>query len=68
MSVDTGVARKVFVFVCIKADHIFHLNWHGLGVLRYVWGPGVGGTAHLQSQDEGEAANPHRPVPQGFEP
>ena len=28
----------------------------------------MGGTAHLQSQGEGEAANPHRPVPQGFEP
>ena len=31
-------------------------------------GPEVGGIAHLQSQGEGEAANPHRPVPQGFEP
>ena len=31
-------------------------------------GPEAGGTAHLQSQGEGEAANPHRPVPQGFEP
>ena len=30
-------------------------------------GPEAGGTAHLQSQGEGEAANPHRPVPQGFE-
>ena len=24
--------------------------------------------AHLQSQGEGDAANPHRPVTQGFEP
>ena len=31
-------------------------------------GPEAGGTAHLQSQGEGEAANTHRPVPQGFEP
>ena len=30
--------------------------------------PEVGGIAHHQSQGEGEAANPHRPVPQGFEP
>ena len=28
-------------------------------------GPEVGGIAHLQSQGEGEATNPHRPVPQG---
>ena len=28
----------------------------------------MGGIAHLQSQGEGEAANFHRPVPQGFEP
>ena len=31
-------------------------------------GPEAGGIAHLQSQGEGEAANPHRPVPQGCEP
>ena len=31
-------------------------------------GPEACGIAHLQSQGEGEAANPHRPVPQGFEP
>ena len=43
------------------------LNWPGLESLCYVWGPEVGGIAHLQSQGEGEAANPHRPVPQGFE-
>ena len=47
---------------------MFHLNWPGFGFLRCVWGPEVGGTAHLQSQGEGEAANPHRPVPHGFEP
>ena len=58
----------VLCFVCIKADHIFYLNWPGFEFLRYVWGPEAGGTAHLQSQGEGEAANPHRPVPQGFEP
>ena len=60
-----------------KAEHIFHLHWPGCEFLRYVWGPEaggtvyiyiLGGTAHLQSQGEGEAANPHRPVPQGFEP
>ena len=55
-------------FVCIKAEHIFHLHWPGCEFLRYVWGPEAGGIAHLQSQGEGEAANPHRPVPQGFEP
>ena len=55
-------------FVCIKAEHIFHLHWPGCEFLRYVLGPEAGGTAHLQSQGEGEAANPHRPVPQGFEP
>ena len=57
-----------FCFVCIKAEHIFHLHCPGCEFLRYVWGPEAGGTAHLQSQGEGEAANPHRPVPQGFEP
>ena len=52
-----------------KADHVYiSLNWPGLEFLCYVWGPEVGGIAHLQSQGEGEAANPHRPVPQGFEP
>ena len=73
--------RKVFVFcfVCIKAEHIFHVHWPGFEFLRYVWGPEAGGTARLQSQGEGGAANPHRPwsfwnwcdhseVPQGFEP
>ena len=55
-----------FCFVCIKAEHIFYLHWPGFEFLRYVWGPKAGGTAHLQSQGEGEAANPHRP--QGFEP
>ena len=54
--------------VCIKAEHIFHLHWPGCEFLRYAWGPEAGGTAHLQSQGEGEEANPHRPVPQGFEP
>ena len=29
------------------------MNW-----LCYLWGPEVGGIAHLQSQGEGEAANP----------
>ena len=59
-----------FCFVCIKAEHIFYLHWPGFEFLRYVWGPEAGGTAHLQSQGEGEgeAANSHRPVPQGFEP
>ena len=57
-----------FCFVCIKAEHIIYLHWPGFEFLQYVWGPEAGGTAHLQSQGEGEAANPHRPVPQGFEP
>ena len=30
--------------------------------------PEAGGIVHLQSQGESEAANPHRPVSQGFEP
>ena len=34
----------------------------------YGGGAEVSGTAHPQSQSEGEAANPLRPVPQGFEP
>ena len=42
-----------FCFVCIKAEHIFHLHWPGCEFLRYVWGPEAGGTAHLQSQGEG---------------
>ena len=63
-----GDRRQFFFFVCIKAEHIFYLHWPGFEFLRYVWGPKAGGTAHLQSQGEGEAANPHRPVPQGFEP
>ena len=52
-------------FVCIKAEHIYFICI-GLAsnFLRYVWGPEAGVTAHLQSQGEGEAANPHRPVPQ----
>ena len=58
----------LFCFVCIKAEHIFHVHWPGFEFLRYVWGPEEGGTARLQSQGEGGAANPHRPVPQGFEP
>ena len=39
-----------------------------MNLMCYEWGPEVGGFAHLQSQGEGEANNPHRPVPQGFEP
>ena len=60
--------RCFFCFVCIKAEHIFHVHWPCFEFLRYVWGPEAGGTARLQSQGEGGAANPHRPVPQGFEP
>ena len=30
-------------------------------------GLGVGGIVHPQSQDEGEAANPRRPMPKGFQ-
>ena len=33
-----------------------------------MYGTGGEWDCHLQSQGEGEAANPHRPVPQGFEP
>ena len=50
----------MFCFVCIKAEHIFHVHWPGFEFLRYVWGPEAGGTARLQSQGEGGAANPHR--------
>ena len=52
----------------MKAEHIFYLHWPGFEFLRYVWGSEEGGTAYLHSQGEGEAANPHRPVPQGSEP
>ena len=58
-----------FVLCVLRPSiYVFHLHWPGFEFLRYVWGPEAGGTAHLQSQGEGEAANPHRPVPQGFEP
>ena len=37
-------------FVYFKADHVYiSLNWPGLELLCYVWGPEVGGIAHLQS-------------------
>ena len=53
-----------------KADQLYliELAWcYGFLCDMYT-GPEAGGIAHLQSQGEGEAANPHRPVPQGFEP
>ena len=60
---------KFFFVLCVLRPSIYFICI-GLAVnfLRYVLGPEAGGTAHLQSQGEGEAANPHRPVPQGFEP
>ena len=49
-------------FAYFKVDHVYiSLNWPDLEFLCYVWGPEVGGIAHLQSQGEDEAANPRCP-------
>ena len=58
------------IVLCILRPIMYIFHWIGLVLesLCYVWGPEVGGIAHLQSQGGGEAANPHRPVPQGFKP
>ena len=56
----TVFAAVWWFFLCVLRPIIYILlNWLDFEFLRYVWGPEVGGTAAgLQSQGEGEAANP----------